>query len=433
MRVAVLGAGVVGTTSAWYLTRAGHEVTVIERQSAAGLETSFANGGQISVSHAEPWANPHVLKKIIQWIGHEDAPLLFRARADWQQWHWALRFLWECLPARAGRNTRQLLALGLYSRAQLRELRRETGIHYDELTGGILHFYTEQGDFDLAVRHGKLMRELGCERELKTREECLTIEPALRFAADRIVGATYTPTDESGDAFKFTQALAALAAAKGARFRYDCPVKRLQVEGGRVVSVVVSDQNGCDESINADAYVVCLGSYTPLLLRSLGLKLPIYPAKGYSVTLPLQQGDEAPQISLTDEAHKLVFSRLGNRLRVAGTAEINGYNTEINTTRCEAIVRRCFELFPHAGNAEHAQYWTGLRPATPNNLPLIGATRYPNLYLNAGHGPLGWTMSCGSARALADIVSGRHPEPLFRFLGNAAAAPGVLYTHPRTE
>lgn len=417
MRVAVLGGGVIGTTSAWYLSQAGHEVTVYERQGAAGLETSFANGGQISVSHAEPWANPNAPKKILRWLGREDAPLLFRARADMQQWLWGLRFLIECLPGRTIENTRQLLALAIYSREQLRELRRSTGIHYDELTRGILHFYTERADFDLAAKQAELMRSMGVEREVKTAAECVAIEPALRHMTDNLVGATYTAGDESGDAMKFTQVLACMAEDAGVRFRYDCPIKRLIEESGRIASVVVSDEEGEDEAVTADAYVLCLGSYSPLLLRPVGVNIPVYPAKGYSITIPLEEGDEAPTVSLTDESHKIVFSRLGMRLRVAGTAELNGYNTDLNPVRCEALVKRTFELFPNAGHGEQAEYWAGLRPATPSNLPVIGATRYPNLYLNTGHGTLGWTMACGSARAIADMVSGKKPEPDFRFLG----------------
>ena len=415
MQVAVLGGGVIGTTTAWYLSRAGHEVTVYERQGAAGLETTFANGGQISVSHAEPWANPNAPKKILRWLGREDAPLLFRLRADTQQWLWGLRFLYECLPHRTSRNTRELLALALYSRSQLRELRGELGLHYDELTRGILHFYTDEADFDLAIRQAKLMRAMGVEREIKTAAECVAIEPALAHAASRLVGATYTAGDESGDAKKFTQALACAAEDRGVRFRYDCPIKTLVRESGRIASMIVSDEDGQDESVRADAYVVCMGSYSALLLRSIGLSIPVYPAKGYSITIPLEENDVAPTVSLTDEAHKIVFSRLGMRLRVAGTAELNGYDTSVNTVRCEALVRRTFELFPHAGHGEQAEYWAGLRPSTPTNLPLIGTTRYDNLYLNTGHGTLGWTMACGSARSLAEIVDGRKPEPDFRF------------------
>jgi D-amino-acid dehydrogenase len=417
MQVAVLGGGVIGTTSAWYLARAGHEVTVYERQGAAGLETTFANGGQISVSHAEPWANPNAPRKILRWLGREDAPLLFRLRADNQQWLWGLRFLFECLPGRTARNTRDLLALAIYSRTHLRELRRDLGLQYDELTRGILHFYTDEADFDLAIGQAEIMRAMGVEREVKTVAESVAIEPALSHVAPRLVGATYTAGDESGDAMKFTQALACAAEDGGVRFRYDCPIKTLVCEGGRIASMIVSDEEGQDESVRADAYVVCMGSYSALLLRSVGLSVPVYPAKGYSITIPLEENDVAPTVSLTDEAHKIVFSRLGMRLRVAGTAELNGYDTSVNTVRCEALVKRTFDLFPRAGHGERAEYWAGLRPSTPNNLPLIGVTRYPNLYLNTGHGTLGWTMACGSARALADILSGKRPEPGFPFLG----------------
>ena len=281
MRVIVLGAGVVGTASAWYLARAGHEVTVVERQGAAGLETSFANGGQISVSHAEPWANPDAPGKIWEWLGREDAPLLFRLRGDGRQWAWGLRFLVECLPFRTRENIRQILALSLYSRAQLQLLRRDTGIQYDQLTRGILHFYTDEEEFERAAEQATLMRQYGCERDIKTAAECIAIEPALRHAAERIVGGTYTATDESGDARKFTQALAQLAAGQGVRFLYGRSIKRLEAERRRILSVVLADAEGGDDRISADAYVVALGSYSPLVLRSVGISISVYPLKGY--------------------------------------------------------------------------------------------------------------------------------------------------------
>jgi D-amino-acid dehydrogenase len=430
MRVIVLGAGVVGTASAWYLARAGHEVTVVERQGAAGLETSFANGGQISVSHAEPWANPDAPAKMWEWLGREDAPLLFRLRGDARQWAWGLRFLVECLPFRTRENIRQILALALYSRAQLQLLRRDTGIQYDQLTRGILHFYTDEEDFDRAVEQAGLMRQYGCDRDVKTAAQCIAIEPALRHAAERIVGGTYTAADESGDAWMFTQGLAQLAAAQGVRFLYGRSIKRLEAERRRILSVVLADAEGVDDRISADAYVVALGSYSPLVLRSVGISIPVYPLKGYSITIPLEAGDEAPTVSLTDDSHKLVFSRLGERLRVAGTAELNGYNTDVNDVRCQAIVRRTFDLFPSAGHSERAEFWTGLRPATPSNVPVIGRSRYANLFLNTGHGTLGWTMACGSGHAIADIVSGRRPEPDFRFTGLPARARSVWVAKP---
>ena len=430
MRVIVLGAGVVGTASAWYLARAGHEVTVIERQGTAGLETSFANGGQISASHAEPWAHPGVPAQLLQWLGREDAPLVFRPRAEWSQWAWGARFLFECLPFRNRENTRQLLALALYSRRLLRELRRDTGLEYDHLARGILAFHTDDQAYQRAAGQAERMRRHGCAAEAKTAEECIAIEPAMRHAADRIVGGIYTPDDESGDACKFTQRLAQRAAEQGVRFEYGRTIKRIGVEGGRVRGVVLADATGRDDPVAADAYVVALGSYRPLVLAPLGISIPVYPLKGYSITVPLDAGDEAPTVSLTDVAHKLVFSRLGDRLRVAGTAEMDGYNTEVNDVRCEAIARRAFDLFPGAGHPARAEFWTGLRPATPSNVPCVGRTRYPNLFLNTGHGTLGWTLACGSGQAIADIVGGRVPKPDFRFTGMPARARAVLVASP---
>jgi D-amino-acid dehydrogenase len=427
MRVIVLGAGVVGTAAAWYLARAGHEVTVVERQGAAGLETSFANGGQISASNAAPWANPSVPAKLLQWLGREDAPLLVRARADWDQWWWGARFLFECLPSRARRNARQLRALALYSRDRLGELRRETGIEYDQLARGILHFYTDEEDFEAAAAEAERARREGIECEAKTADGCIAIEPALRHAAERIFGGVHFPADESGDACRFTQALARHAErAAGVRFLFGRTIKRLDAAAGRVREVVLADDAGRDDRLAADAYIVALGSYSPLVLRPIGVAIPVYPLKGYSVTVPLEAGDEAPTVSLSDDAHKLVFSRLGERLRVAGTAEMDGYNTDVNEVRCQAIVQRAFDLFPGAGRPERAEFWTGLRPATPSNLPCIGRTRYANLFLDTGHGTLGWTLACGSGRAIADLVSGRDPEPDFRFLGVERRARGVL-------
>lgn len=428
----VLGAGVIGATSAWYLARAGHEVMVVDRQPEAALETSFANGGQISVSHAEPWANPTAPLKILQWLGREDAPLLFRLRADPAQWLWGLRFLFECLPGRTRSNTEAAFALALYSREQLAQLRRDTGIRYDSQTHGILHLYEERREFERAKRQIEQLSTRGLEAEIKTSEECLRIEPALGNSTVRIAGGVYAPSDESGDAQLFTRNLVELCRALGVNFRFNVSVRRLEVARGAIERVVIDDEEGIEESLRADAYVVALGSYSPLLLGGIGLSVPVYPVKGYSITVPLEPGDEAPQVSLTDHARKVVVSRLGERLRVAGTAEMNGYDTEINEFRCAALVKRCFEWFPKAGSPERAQFWTGLRPATPSNLPLIGRSKYSNLYLNTGHGTLGWTLACGSARALADIVSGRRPEPEFGFLGMAGNRKrGTISVAPR--
>jgi D-amino-acid dehydrogenase len=416
MKIIVMGAGVVGTASAWYLARAGHDVTVFDRESAAGMQTSYANGGQISVSHAEPWANPGAPFKVLQWLGREDAPLLFRLRADPRQWVWGLRFMFECLPRRARANTEQAFSLALYSRGELQALRRETGIAYDQQTRGILHFYTDGAEFAHGRARAELLARRGFDIAVKTPQECAGIEPALAQGASRIVGGVYCASDESGDAHKFTQALAGLTAARGVRFYYGAQIKRFLTGAGGLAGVAVSI-GAREEVFKADAYVLALGSYSTLLAAGLGLSIPVYPLKGYSITLPLAPDAIAPQVSLSDDEHKIVFSRLGERLRAAGTAELTGYDTSINRVRCEAILRRALELFPQAGDPAKAEFWAGLRPATPNNLPLIGRTRYANLFLNTGHGTLGWTMACGSGRALADLISGRRPEVDFRFLG----------------
>jgi D-amino-acid dehydrogenase len=420
MHVLVLGAGVVGITSAWYLRQQGFEVTVVDRQAAAGLETSFANGGQISVSHAEPWANPAAPAKILKWLWREDAPLLFRLRADRQQWLWGLNFLRECTAERTRHNITQMVRLGTYSRQCLQDLRAHTGIEYDCLTRGILHFYTNPHEFDAALAPAQIMRELGCERRVIDATEAVRLEPALARIQDQIVGATYTDADESGDAHRFTQHLAALCAQAGVQFLYAHQIERLEMHDWQITGVKVKDAHGQPHTLKADRYVLCLGSYSPLLTRPLGMNLLIYPAKGYSATYPIIAPAAAPQVSMTDDEFKLVFSRLGNRLRVAGTAEMNGYNTELNLVRCEAITRRVLQICPDAVDVSGVQYWTGLRPATPSNVPYIGQSPIKNLYLNTGHGTLGWTHSCGSGQALAHLMAGLKPEVDFAFIGTAS-------------
>lgn len=404
MRIVVLGAGLIGVNSAWFLAADGHDVVVVDRQPGPARETSFANGGQISTSHAEPWANPATPLKALKWMGREDSPLLWRWSADPAQWEWGLRFLRECCPGRTRENIRAILALALDSRARLKALRRELGLEYDCLERGILHFYTDAAEFEHAIPQAALMREFGCERIVKTADECRAIEPALADAP--IVGGTFTADDESGDAQRFTAALAERCAARGVAFRYDTPLIGLEAAGGRVVAA--HSANG--EKLVADAFVVALGSHSPTYLRPLGVRIPVYPAKGYSVTIPLEAAALAPTVSLTDDGAKLVFSRLGNRLRVAGTAEFAGYDTTLNTARIDALLRRVRQIFPRLASADSGvERWTGLRPATPNNVPIIGRARLDNLYLNTGHGTLGWTMAAGSGHLLAELVAGRAP------------------------
>ena len=416
MRILVLGAGVVGTASAWYLRAAGHEVSVVDRQSAAGLETSFANGGQISVSHAEPWANPHVLPRLIKWLGRDDAPLRWRWRADMAQWLWGLRFLRECLPGRTEANIAAIVRLALYSRQQLQHLRQQLNLEYDQLQRGILHIYTNPEELARAVEAGRIMARYGLERQVLDTAGCLAIEPALQACAEQLLGGDYTASDESGDAHRFTQALAAQAANAGVDFLFETKIERIATAGGRIAGIVANNATTGPALLTADAYVMALGSYSPQLLQQVGLRLPVYPAKGYSATLNLAEGALAPTVSLTDDEYKLVFSRLGQRLRIAGTAEFNGYNLELDPIRCQALMQRTRQLFPQLAIVGEPQFWCGLRPATPSNVPFIGRSRLPNLWLNTGHGTLGWTMACGSAAALADLMDGKPPNPAFPFL-----------------
>jgi D-amino-acid dehydrogenase len=428
MNVVVLGAGLLGVTSAWFLRQLGHDVVVVDRQATPAAETSFANGGQISVSHAEPWANPGAPLKVLQWLGKEDAPLLFRLRADARQWLWGLQFMRECTPARTRHNIEQIVRLGTYSRETLQQLRRDTGLQYDQRAQGILHFYTNPKEFEAAEAPAAQMRALGCDRRVISADEAVRIEPALAHVRDRLAGATYTAEDESGDANRFARELVRLCEGAGVRFLMSHTVTALREAGGAIDHVEATDAEGRFRRIRGDAYVVAMGSLSPLLVKPLGVRLPIYPAKGYSVTMPVKDASKAHQVSLTDDEYKLVFSRLGDRLRIAGTAELNGYDRDLNRVRCEAIVRRVEQLFPGAGDASEAQFWTGLRPATPSNVPIIGRSRLPNLYLNTGHGTLGWTHACGSGKSVARIVSGLAPEVDFAFTAPSAIAPraGVL-------
>ncbi len=416
MRVLVLGAGILGITSAWFLRQAGHTVTVVERRAGAALETSFANGAQISVSHAEPWANPGAPRMILRWLGREDSPLLFRPRADWRQWRWIAHFLRECTPARTHANTLRLLKLGLYSHATLVALRRELAIDYAQLDKGILHFYTDQKEFAAACKSMELIRGMGVPIAFLDADAMVAREPALAAARHLLVGGIYAPEDESGDAHRFIVALAGHAAAAGVALRYDTTVLGLEASRGRIAGVRIRHASG-EEVLEADAYVVALGSWSAPLLRSVGVDTLIYPAKGYSATLAIRDANAVTRTSLTDHARKIVFSRLGDELRVAGTAELAGYDLELNRARCLALTRRAEQLFPGALDTSAVRYWTGLRPATPSNIPYIGRSSLDNLWLNTGHGTLGWTHGVGSGRALADLISGRQPEVDFGFAG----------------
>ena len=423
MKVVILGAGIIGVSTAWYLLEEGHEVTVVDRQADAALETSFANGAQISVSFCEPWANAEAPLKVLKWLMRDDSPLLFRPRLDPAQWRWGLSFLTQCTDGAFERNVEQLVALGRYSHESLKSLVEATGIEYQRLERGILHFFSSQKDFDAGAAGAELMRTHGVDRRVLNRDEVLQIEPALAAWGSRIAGGTYTPSDESGDARVFTQALARRCAARGARFLYQHDVVAIEKAGGEVSQVTVADQpSGKKTVLKADAYVAALGSYTAPLLRPLGVSLNIYPAKGYSATLRLKHPERASVVSMIDDARKIAISRLGEFIRIAGTAELAGYDTSLDSStsrvRCEALVRRYEELFPGVADTADPNFWTGLRPSTPTNIPYIGRTKLGRLWVNAGHGTLGWTHGAGSGRALAELISGKQPALNFEFYGH---------------
>ena len=377
----------------------------------------------MSVSQTEPWANPGAPGQLLRWLGREDAPLLFRLRADPALFAWGMRFLLECLPGRTRRNTLDALALGLYSRDALRALRGELALDYDQQTRGILQLYEDEAALPDAAQRARELTAHGCRVDMLTREECLAVEPALVHAQVSMAGGAYAPDDESGDACKFTAALAHHCRERGVEFRFGSEVRSLRCEakppalGGRQGEIRPDGR-----AYGADACVVSLGSHSTPVLRSAGIAIPVYPVKGYSVTIPIEDPAAAPTASITDEAHKIVISRLGERLRAAGTAEMAGYDTSLNRVRCEAIRNRARLWFPRASSYDRVEYWTGLRPATPGNVPLIGRTRIANLFVNTGHGTLGWTLACGSGKALAEIVAGRRPGLDFPFLEARRAA-----------
>lgn len=428
MKVIVLGAGIIGISTAWYLLEEGHEVTVVDRQPDAALETSFANGAQISVSFCEPWANAGAPLKVLKWLARDDSPLLFRPKLDPNQWRWGLSFLGQCTDAAFERNVAQLVALGRYSHESLKALVADTGIEYDRLERGILHFFSSQQDLEAGAAGAELMRRHGVDRRVLDREQVLKIEPALAAYGPKLFGGTYTPSDESGDARVFTQKLAQLCAARGARFLYGHAIDGLDREGGRIASARVRDaQTGERQTLRGDAFVAAMGSYTAPLLRPLGVCLNIYPAKGYSATLRLKVPERASVVSMIDDARKIAISRLGDHVRIAGTAELAGYDTSLDTAtakvRCAALVSRYEQLFPGVADTTEPHFWTGLRPSTPTNIPYIGRSTIANLWVNAGHGTLGWTHGAGSGRALAELMSGKRPALNFGFYGRQAAAP----------
>jgi D-amino-acid dehydrogenase len=405
MKVLVLGGGVIGVTTAWYLAQAGHEVEVVERRSGPALETSFANAGEISPGYSSPWAGPGVPLKAIKWLLMRNGPLVLRPKLDPAMWTWLLRMLRNCTSSRYALNKSRMVPLAEYSRDQLRQLRAETGITYDERNLGTLQLFRTQKQLDDITGDIAVLDQLGVQYEVLGPDGCIAAEPALKYAAGKFVGGLRLPGDETGDCQLFTERLAALCAEGGVRFRFETQVWSLRTDGARIAGVLTSAG-----MLQADAYVVALGSYSPLLLRQVGIRVPVYPVKGYSLTVPITHVDAAPVSTVMDETYKIAITRLGDRIRVGGTAEISGYDMRLDPSRRGALEHSVTDLFPYGGAVGQASYWCGLRPMTPDGPPLIGPTHFSNLHVNTGHGTLGWTMACGSGRVLADLVSQREPE-----------------------
>ena len=414
MKIVVLGSGVIGTTSAYQLARQGHEVTVIDRQPAAAMETSFANAGEISPGYSAPWAAPGIPVKALKWMFMEHAPLIIQPRPDPEKLHWMAQMLGNCTTKAYQTNKGRMVRLAEYSRDCLTEMRAETGIAFDERQQGTLQLFRTQKQVDGAAKDIEVLREGGVPFEVLDVNGCLAVEPGLAEARGKIAGGLRLPKDETGDCFKFTQGLAAKAIEMGVTFRHGVSIDRLVVDAGRITGVVTSEG-----LVTADAFVLALGSYSPRLVKSLGIRLPVYPVKGYSITVPIVDAERAPISTVMDETHKIAITRLGDRIRVGGMAELAGFDLSLSDKRKRTLVHSVEDLFGGAGDQSQASFWCGLRPMTPDGTPIVGRSPIGNLFLNTGHGTLGWTMAAGSARVLADIMSGRATEIESRDLGFA--------------
>jgi D-amino-acid dehydrogenase len=405
MKIVVLGAGVIGVTSAWYLARAGHEVTVIDRQPAPALETSFANAGEISPGYASPWAAPGVPLKALKWMFQEHAPLIIQPKLDWTKLSWMARMLMNCTSEAYAVNKSRMVRLAEYSRDCLIDLRAETGISYDERTQGTLQLFRTEKQVAAAEKDIAVLKADGVPFEVLDADQCVAAEPGLALARGRIAGGLRLPGDETGDCFKFTQSLSKLAESLGVTFRYGVAIDRLEADQGRIVAVHTSEGR-----VTADSFVLALGSYSPRLAAPLGLRLPVYPVKGYSITVPIVDESRAPVSTVMDETHKIAITRLGDRIRVGGMAELAGFDMSLKAKRQATLTHSVEDLFGGAGDQSQARFWCGLRPMTPDGTPVVGRSPIRNLFLNTGHGTLGWTMAAGSGRVLADLMSGRRTE-----------------------
>lgn len=405
MKVLILGSGVIGVTSAYYLARAGHEVTVVDRQPEPALETSFANAGEVSPGYSSPWAGPGVPVKAVKWLLMKHGPLVVRPKLDPVMWVWLLKMLRNCTSARYAVNKSRMIPIAEYSRDCLRDLRRDIGIQYDERSQGTLQLFRYQAQLDGTGEDIAVLKQYGVPFEVLSREGCIAVEPALAGVKEKFAGGLRLPQDETGDCHMFTQALAKHAEALGVRFMFNTGIDRIVTDGTRVSGVATSAG-----MLQADAYVLALGSWSSRLVAPLGISLPVYPVKGYSITVPIKDASGAPESTVMDESYKVAITRLGNRIRVGGTAEISGFSTKLYDARRATLDHSLTDLFPRGGDLAKATFWSGLRPMTPDGPPVIGPTQYANLHLNTGHGTLGWTMSCGSGRVLADLLSGKKPE-----------------------
>jgi D-amino-acid dehydrogenase len=405
VKIVVLGSGVIGVTSAYYLARAGHEVTVIDRQPEPARETSFANAGEVSPGYSSPWAGPGVPVKAIKWLLMKHGPLVIRPKLDPAMWIWLLKLLRNCTSARYAVNKSRMIPIAEYSRDCLRALRSETGIRYDERSRGTLQLFRKQAQLDRTADDVAVLEQYGVPYEVLDRSGCIAAEPALAAVKEKFTGGLRLPQDETGDCHIFTEALAAEAAKLGVQFKFNTKIEGLIADGARIAGVVTSAG-----LLQADAYVVALGSWSPRLLKPLGISIPVYPVKGYSITVPIVDPDGAPVSTIMDESYKVAITRLGDRIRVGGTAEISGYSDQLYEARRATLDHSLTDLFPRGGDTAKATFWCGLRPMTPDGPPVIGPTQYGNLHLNTGHGTLGWTMACGSGRVLTDLLSGRKPE-----------------------
>ncbi|KQW71847.1 amino acid dehydrogenase [Phenylobacterium sp. Root77] len=401
MKVAVLGGGVIGVSSAYYLAKAGHEVTVIERQAGPALETSFANAGEISPGYASPWAGPGIPAKAVKWLLMEHAPLILKPKFDVATIGWLLSTLRNCTEGRYAINKSRMVRLAEYSRDLLIALRAETGVAYDERSRGTLQLFRTQAQMDGIGKDVEVLKSYGVPYEVLDAAGCVGAEPGLANALEPIVGGLRLPNDETGDCFKFTNALADIAKGMGVDFQFDTAIEGLRKEGGAVAAVRTSRGE-----VTADAFLVAMGSYSPALVASFGMRLPVYPVKGYSITAPILDAERAPVSTLLDESYKVAITRLGDRIRVGGMAEISGFNNDLHPRRRRTLEHSMQSLFPGAGDAAAASFWSGLRPMTPDGTPVVGATPIGKLFLNTGHGTLGWTMACGSGQVIADVISG---------------------------